>query len=70
MTMNETELYLEDRIGLRWLFEQGRVIFKLIEGEHMEFSLDEFEDQLLPYLLERNRWPSNGFYESNSDDTG
>jgi hypothetical protein len=55
--MNETELYLEDRIGLRWLSEQERVVFKQIEGEHMEFSWGEFEDQLLPYLLERYRWP-------------
>lgn len=56
MSMNETELYQEDWIGLRWLMEHGKVITKLIEGEHMRFSLECFREQMLPYLLEPSPW--------------
>jgi hypothetical protein len=51
LAMNETDLYQADWIGLRSLVERGSVVTKLIKGEHMQFSLEDFREHMLPYLI-------------------
>eukprot|EP01124_Arcella_intermedia_P031595 TRINITY_DN7179_c0_g1_i1.p1 TRINITY_DN7179_c0_g1~~TRINITY_DN7179_c0_g1_i1.p1 ORF type:complete len:297 (-),score=46.37 TRINITY_DN7179_c0_g1_i1:63-866(-) len=49
--MNQTRLYLEDRIGLRTLDATGRLKFDATPGEHMQFKLSWFNEHvILPYL--------------------
>jgi hypothetical protein len=39
--LRESQLYLEDWIGLKALDEAGKLSFGWCEGEHMQFSLDD-----------------------------
>ena len=44
-------LWTEDWLGLKQLSEAGKLEFKEIEGEHMQFSLDWFRENIVePYL--------------------
>ncbi|KAJ1680228.1 hypothetical protein EV182_000425 [Spiromyces aspiralis] len=45
-----TELYTEDRLGLRQLDEQGRLLFLTNEGFHMQVSRDLLTNILHKYL--------------------
>ncbi|KAF5829084.1 Alpha/Beta hydrolase protein [Dunaliella salina] len=49
--LSETDLYMEDFIGLRQLDESGRLELKEKEGEHLEFTLDWFESEILQHYL-------------------
>lgn len=40
----------EDQIGLRKLDESRRLDLKTIPGYHMHFTLQEFDDVVIPYL--------------------
>ena len=51
LPMEATELYTEDRIGLRALHEAGRLELKHAPGFHMQFTLDWFSKNVLwPHL--------------------
>lgn len=51
MPLNESELWREDRLGLRELSDRGGLVFEHVPGEHMSFSLDWFGKHVLwPYL--------------------
>jgi palmitoyl-protein thioesterase len=39
--LRESQLYLEDWIGLKSLDEAGKLSFGWCDGEHMQFSLDD-----------------------------
>jgi len=48
----ESDLYIEDRIGLKELDEDGRLVLAHAPGFHMQFSLDWFFTNVVePYLL-------------------
>lgn len=49
--MNETSDYLNDLIGLQEIFNQGKIHFIPIVGNHLQFTEQEFTQQILPYLL-------------------
>ncbi|KYQ90485.1 palmitoyl-protein thioesterase 1 [Tieghemostelium lacteum] len=50
-TMEETDLYIEDWIGLRYLDENGQVIKLSTDGNHLQFTDDWFVQNILtPYL--------------------
>ena len=36
LPMNETDLYLEDRIGLKKLHESGRIQLLAVDGDHLQ----------------------------------
>uniref|UniRef100_A0AC35TGK0 Palmitoyl-protein thioesterase 1 n=1 Tax=Rhabditophanes sp. KR3021 TaxID=114890 RepID=A0AC35TGK0_9BILA len=49
--MENTTLYLEDRIGLKALHESGRLHFLEVNGEHLRISGKELVDKIvIPYL--------------------
>ncbi|PRW45157.1 Palmitoyl- thioesterase 1 [Chlorella sorokiniana] len=51
LTMNETELYQQDWIGLKELQESGRLELAHCPGRHMQFSLEWFARNVVrPYL--------------------
>lgn len=56
--MEETDLYKNDDIGLRELNQGGRITFKECPSQHMQFSMDWFEAEIVP-LLGRPRGGGN-----------
>ena len=45
-------LYTEDWLGLRTLDQQGRLHFREMQGDHMDFNWDWFtENIVLPFLV-------------------
>ncbi|KAF9545839.1 hypothetical protein EC957_010467 [Mortierella hygrophila] len=50
--LEEQDQYKEDWLGLKTMDKAGKLEFEVIEGEHMQFSLEEFTDRItIPYLL-------------------
>jgi palmitoyl-protein thioesterase len=48
---NQTQLYIEDRIGLKSLDEAGKLKFDSCPGNHMKFTMDWFNQHVtVPYL--------------------
>ncbi|KAG0249128.1 hypothetical protein BG011_009567 [Mortierella polycephala] len=51
--LEDQDQYKEDWLGLRTMDEAGKLVFEILESEHMQFSLEEFTEKItLPYLLE------------------
>lgn len=48
----ETELYIEDWIGLKTLDEAGKVKFINVSGHHLQISLADMQEYILPYLVD------------------
>lgn len=48
--MEETAAYRDDRLGLRTLHESGRLTLANCPGFHMQFTLDWFEQHVLPHV--------------------
>lgn len=46
----QTDVYVNDTLGLKTLNEQGKLIFEDIEGNHLQFSFDDVEKKMIPYL--------------------
>ena len=49
--MKEQQGYIEDWIGLRTLYESGRMFFYTGNGRHMHLTQTMIEDMLAPLLL-------------------
>ena len=47
---NQTSLYLEDRIGLKKLIEEDRIVFHKFPGDHLQFSYADIDEYVLPVL--------------------
>jgi palmitoyl-protein thioesterase len=48
---NQTQLYIEDRIGLKSLDEAGKLKFDSCPGNHMKFTMDWFNQHVtVPFL--------------------
>ncbi|UMM36114.1 hypothetical protein L5515_008422 [Caenorhabditis briggsae] len=47
LPMNETDLYLEDRIGLRKLHESGRLQFLAVDGDHLQIPRDVLVNEII-----------------------
>lgn len=50
----QTELYIEDWIGLRTLDEAGRVKFVNVSGGHLDIADDDMKEYIVPYLVDEN----------------
>lgn len=50
LSANETELYIEDWIGLKTLDEAGRVKFINVSGGHLDISESDMKRYIVPYL--------------------
>ena len=50
LPMNETEWYLKDLFGLRTAQEAGKNNFESFDGDHLQFTMDEFDGWVNKYL--------------------
>ncbi|XP_076764924.1 palmitoyl-protein thioesterase 1-like [Xylocopa sonorina] len=48
---NETRLYEEDRLGLRKLYESGKLHFIAVPGDHLQFTEDWFIEKIVKVYL-------------------
>merc|ERR1719334_701349 len=51
LPLRESPVYVEDRIGLKALDEAGKLHFKEVEGDHLEFTRQWFEDEIINVFL-------------------
>ncbi|CAH1638600.1 unnamed protein product [Spodoptera littoralis] len=50
--LNETRLYLEDRLGFKKMQKEGKLVLLSTEGDHLRFSETWFVENIIkPYLL-------------------
>jgi len=49
--VTDTDWYKEDYIGLRALDEAGKVDYVSIVGDHLQFSEDDINNTIVPFLL-------------------
>ncbi|XP_068965810.1 palmitoyl-protein thioesterase 1 [Bombus flavifrons] len=51
-TLEQSDLYREDRLGLKMLHDSGRIHFLNVHGNHLQFTEDWFVDNIIKkYLL-------------------
>ncbi|KAM8884789.1 palmitoyl-protein thioesterase 1 [Synchiropus picturatus] len=49
-TLQESTLYIEDRLGLAAMDKAGKLVFLAADGDHLQFTREWFNENLLPYL--------------------
>uniref|UniRef100_A0A915KCM7 Palmitoyl-protein thioesterase 1 n=1 Tax=Romanomermis culicivorax TaxID=13658 RepID=A0A915KCM7_ROMCU len=50
-TLNETMLYQEDVLGLKEMYDQSKLVFLEVQGDHLQFSEQWFAAEIIkPYL--------------------
>ncbi|XP_074073731.1 palmitoyl-protein thioesterase 1 [Macrotis lagotis] len=49
--LQNTSLYIEDRLGLKEMDKAGKLVFLAVEGDHLHFSEQWFYRNLLPFLV-------------------
>ncbi|XP_072227319.1 palmitoyl-protein thioesterase 1 [Leuresthes tenuis] len=54
-TLQESVLYKEDRLGLAAMDKAGKLAFLASEGDHLQFTREWFNANLLPYLRPTRR---------------
>ncbi|XP_053690270.1 palmitoyl-protein thioesterase 1 [Sabethes cyaneus] len=50
-TLEESELFLQNRLGLQEMHKENKLIFLECEGNHLQFTKDWFKATIYPYLL-------------------
>ena len=48
--LNQTDFYKKDFIGLKTLVDAGKVTFGTFDGDHLQFTTDEFNTKVIPAL--------------------
>ena len=49
--LEDTDFYVNDYIGLRSLNEAGKVEFVSVVGDHLQFTDEDIENTIVPFLL-------------------
>ncbi|XP_008329364.1 palmitoyl-protein thioesterase 1 [Cynoglossus semilaevis] len=49
-TLQQSVLYTEDRLGLAAMDKAGKLVFLATEGDHLQFTKEWFDKNLLPFL--------------------
>lgn len=50
-TLEESDIFIKDRLGLKKMKEDGKLVFLELKGNHMQISLDWFVENVIePYL--------------------
>jgi palmitoyl-protein thioesterase len=49
--MNETEWYQKDLFGLKTAQEAGKNVFETFEGDHLRFTMEDFDRWVISYLV-------------------
>jgi palmitoyl-protein thioesterase len=47
---NETDIFLNDRIGLKKLYEEDKITFHAFPGDHLQFSYEDIDEYVIPVL--------------------
>ncbi|XP_046650203.1 palmitoyl-protein thioesterase 1-like [Daphnia pulicaria] len=50
-TLRDSQLYLEDRLGLRAMDDEGKLHFLQVEGDHIQFSQAWFKNEIIDNFL-------------------
>ncbi|XP_044142322.1 palmitoyl-protein thioesterase 1 [Bufo gargarizans] len=50
ITLQESSLYTEDRLGLKEMDKAGKLVFLGADGNHLQFSEEWFNENILPFL--------------------
>lgn len=50
--MEQTSIFIRDRLGLKHMSDQGKILFLLCEGEHMQLDPNWFVQNVMPILME------------------
>lgn len=50
ITLQETPLYTEDRLGLKKMDQAGQLVFLALEGDHLQLSQEWFYKHIIPLL--------------------
>lgn len=50
LPLRQTPLYTEDWLGLKQLDQQGKLAFYTVVGEHLQFSMQWFNETIIPYF--------------------
>jgi palmitoyl-protein thioesterase len=50
VAFTETDVYQEDKLGLRTLHEAKKIQFFGIDGNHLQFTMDDIDTKMVPYL--------------------
>ena len=59
LAINQTEVYLNNTIGLNDLFDSDKVYLRTVENaDHLRFGDAWILNEFIPFLFEKN-WPTN-----------
>lgn len=47
MTLEESELFIKDKLGLQKMKEEGKLVFEEVEGNHMHITKDYFIEKVI-----------------------
>ncbi|KAJ1177930.1 hypothetical protein NDU88_003181 [Pleurodeles waltl] len=50
VTLQESSVYTEDRLGLKEMDKAGQLVFLACDGDHLQFTEEWFTSNILPYL--------------------
>jgi len=50
--MNQTEDYLEDRLGLQELLEDNKISFVQLPGDHLQFTEENIDEIFIPFIIQ------------------
>lgn len=50
LPMRQTQLYMNDQLGLKTMDQAGKLVFLSTVGEHLQFSNEWFIQNIVPYL--------------------
>jgi hypothetical protein len=48
--LNQTDFYNKDYVGLKSLVEDDKVTFATFKGNHLQFTMDDIENKIIPEL--------------------
>eukprot|EP00536_Pseudo-nitzschia_multiseries_P004107 jgi/Psemu1/237320/estExt_Genewise1.C_670018 len=60
LPMNETEWYQKDLFGLKTAQEAGKNVFETFEGDHLRFTMEDFDRWVVSYLKAKAKAPKSG----------
>ncbi|XP_073429042.1 palmitoyl-protein thioesterase 1 isoform X2 [Dendrobates tinctorius] len=50
IALQESSLYIEDRLGLREMDKVGKLVFLAADGDHLQFSEKWFNENIIPFI--------------------
>jgi len=67
-SMNQTEWYQKDLFGLKTAQEAGKNVFETFEGDHLQFTMEDFDRWIVAHLKANGGDNGNGKNNSNNSD--